>query len=426
MATVSMPENFELVWHHGTALLRYIVNGVSIWYAVANPEQLDAMGLMDGRHERARHITDDEYYAGVAMGHASDLWGQTGDLSQRLLTQATFAVNGNEQQLADPHIFRLALSYSNNFMSREEFDRRYQDSAYYKNLGPGAAPPTPGGQPPGGASTAENQSAKALITSTLASYGLQSLGDWMWAEYQKGVPLEAIWLEMRERPEYQARFPGMKELSAKGRAISEAQYIDYERSAVQIMRAAGIPSGVMDSREKIGGMIGGEVSLKEFEDRLSDYQVAVFQSPQEVRDQLRQYYGVQEGDMLAFFLDEEATLPLLQKRWMAAQAGGTAVSSGYGSLQKAEAERLAELGLDRNQLVSGFSTLHQSRELFHGLPGTQEDVIDKDTQFGAVFEGRSADAERVKRRAETRAAAFGGGGGFASGRGGITGTGSAR
>lgn len=274
--------------------------------------------------------------------------------------------------------------------------------------------------------TPEQQSAKAYITSTLAAYDLGALGEWAWGAYVNGLPIDAVMIEMRNRPEYQQRFPGMADLIAKGRAISEAQYIEYERNATQIMRAAGIPPGVMDSREKIGGMIGGEVSLKEFEDRLSQYQVAVWQSPQEVRDQLRTYYGVNEGDMLGFFLDEEATLPLLQKRWMAAQAGGTAIRSGYGSLAQSQAERLAELGLDPNQLTQGFNQLYQARELFQALPGSQDQLIDRETQFGATFEGRAQDVEAVKRRAEERKAALSGGGGFAGGRTGLTGTGSAR
>ena len=286
------------------------------------------------------------------------------------------------------------------------------------------AAPTP---PPTPIPLSEGQkSAKAIITGTLTSYGLGALGETMWQQYLNGDPLELIWLQMVETPEYKSRFPGMDALRSKGRAISEAQYIEYERNAIQIMRAAGIPPGVMDSREKLGGMIGGEVSLKEFEDRLNDYQSAVFNSPQEVRDQLRDFYVVQEGDMLGFFLDPEATLPMLEKKWIAAQAGGTARAVGYGELSKAEAERLGELGLDRNALTQGFGALYSSRELFLDLPGGEnEGVIDKDTQFGAAFEGREADRARIERRAAERKAKFGGGGNFAGGQGGISGLGSA-
>jgi hypothetical protein len=273
--------------------------------------------------------------------------------------------------------------------------------------------------------TPEQQSAHALITGQLQSYGLTDLGEWMWQQYLNGEPLDAIWLEMQDRPEYQSRFPGMAQLRANGRAITEGQYIDYERSAIQIMRAAGIPPGVMDSREALGQMIGGEVSLQEFQSRLNDYQTAVFQTPQEVRDELKAFYGVNEGDLLGFFLDPNQTLPLLEQRFRAAQAGGTAIRTGYGDINQQAAERLAELGLTQEQLTQGFGNLYQGRELFQGLPGTQEGAISQDTQWGATFEGRAADQETIRRRAEGRVAAFAGGGGFASGQRGLSGIGSA-
>lgn len=287
----------------------------------------------------------------------------------------------------------------------------------------------PAGQDPfTGGITGEQTSAKELVRRQLAAFGLEALGEWMWQEYMNGKPEELIWLEMRDRPEYQARFPGMKELQAKGRAISEAAYIEYERTATQIMRAAGIPDGMMSTREAIGGMIAGEVSLKEFEDRLTEYQVAAFQSPKEVKDELNRLYGIGEGELLGFFLADDATLPQLMQRWIAAQASGAAIRSGYGQLQRDVAERLASLGATGENIVQGFNFLGRSKELFGALPGFErsEEEITQEEQFSGVFEGSGAAEEKIKRRQRQRQAQFEGGGQFAAGSEGIGGIGSAR
>jgi hypothetical protein len=291
--------------------------------------------------------------------------------------------------------------------------------------------PYASGPAPSGLS-AEQQSAKALITSTLDSFGLKPLGEWMWQEYMNGVPLDAIWLSMRSRDEYKARFPGMAALQGKGRAITEAQYIDLERQYSQILHANGIPSGIFDQPDQLGRLIGGETSPAEFNDRMNLYaqeaaELAALPENRPTLNELERLYGIHpnSGSLIAYIANPNLTLPVLTQQFKAADISSYAVRSGYGGLSRSQAENLVQFDISPQQAAQGFATLSDSKELFNPLIGEKGDTITQDEQFNAVFGANNAALERIRRQAERRRAQFTGGGGFAAGQQGISGLGSA-
>lgn len=272
--------------------------------------------------------------------------------------------------------------------------------------------------------TADQSSAKALITSELAYYGLGSLADRAWNDYLQTGNVDQVMLDLRQSPEYKARFPAMAELSAKGRAISESDYINLERSYTQLGQAYGLPAAFTQSH--LTDWIGGEVSPTEVKSRLDMYQADMYQSPPEVRSELSRLYGLSSGDQLAFFIDENRALPILQQQFLAAQAGAASKLSGFGALTQHEAEMVAQSGQNFQQDQQGFDTLAKSQELFSALPGeVGADNIDREDQLGAAFGGNSAAARRIQQQADKRVAEFKGGGGFSQTQGGETGLGSA-
>src|SRR5262245_12020315 len=122
-------------------------------------------------------------------------------------------------------------------------------------------------------------SAFAILRETLDRYGLGSLADVIWNWRKEGRPDEQIRLDLRQTPEYQARFPALTDLRNKGRAISEDQYIDLERTYTQSLRAAGLPQGFYDSPDDFANLIRNEVSPAEFNDRVKSYETLAFQMP---------------------------------------------------------------------------------------------------------------------------------------------------
>ncbi len=269
-------------------------------------------------------------------------------------------------------------------------------------------------------------SAKALITSTLSEYGLSNLADRAWNLYLSGEPIEQVMLDIRQSPEYKARFPGMDTLSKKGRAISESEYIALEKQYVSLFRQAGLPEGFYDQADDFAAFIGNEVSPQEMSGRLDLARRAAYETPPEVRGELSRLYNVGIGDVMAMMLDPTKALPLIQQQFAAAEAGAASALSGFGALTRQEAERLATTGRTFTQYEQGFDTLARSQELFQPIIGeTNGDTITRDEQLGAAFTGNTAARRRIERRAQERVAAFQGGGGFAATNQGVTGLGSA-
>jgi hypothetical protein len=240
--------------------------------------------------------------------------------------------------------------------------------------------------------------AQALLNGFFDNFGLSSLASWAWGLWQQGWSIDSIVAEMRTRPEYQARFPAMAALAKAGQAITEQQYIDYERTIGQLNQAAGLPAGMYDTRDDIAKLLINNVSPTEYKSRLDDYTAAVYQAPPEVRNILQQFYGVTDGQMAAFFMDPDKALPLIQKEYTAAQAGGAAQYTGYGQITQQQAESLAALGVSQSQLQSGFSNLANIRQVLNGLPGQNQPGITTDQALAAQFQGNAEDQQLIENR----------------------------
>lgn len=264
-------------------------------------------------------------------------------------------------------------------------------------------------------------SATEIIQETLAELGLASLAGRLWDRYKETGSLEQVFFELRETPEYKARFAGLDTLRKKGRAISEAAYIEYERQAARLFHSAGLPEGFYDEPGDFAGWIGGEVSLAELQGRVEMARVAAFESPPELRDEFERLYGVGAGGLTALFLDPDRALPLIQQQFLSAQIGTAARRSDFGALTRGEAERLAQEGVTADRAAEGFGVLAESEQLFDGIGA--EDDISRDEQLGGVFGGSTAAQQRIERRARQRASDRQAASGYGVGRRGVTGLG---
>jgi hypothetical protein len=273
--------------------------------------------------------------------------------------------------------------------------------------------------------TDQAQSANAILLDALREFGLESLANTVWEWQKAGRPLEQIMLDLRTTPEYKQRFPAMDSLAKKGRAISEQQYIDYERGAAQLFKSVGLPPTFYDQPDDFANFLTNEVALPELQQRIQMYQVAAFQVPDEVRNDLQSRFGVTPGELTAFFIDPDRALPLIQQKFGASQAAGASQVAGFGALTDQQAFQVGNQGLTQQQLGQGFSQLGNLRPLFEALPGFGEQDISTDVGVGAVFDQNAQDQRELARRAAARKAPFSGGGQFGSSQTGITGVGSA-
>lgn len=250
----------------------------------------------------------------------------------------------------------------------------------------------------------------AVIRGVLSQYGLESLYSKIVEYVQNGYDADAVMALIRTTPEYKQRFPAMDALAKKGRAISEAEYINYEQTASGLERRYGLPGGMLMG--KVTDLLSNEVSATELNDRVVLASAASIQAPQDLRDTFQRFYGIDQGGLTAYFLDPTVATPLLEKRYGTAIIGREAAAQGVG-LDVYGAENLQSLGITQEQARQGFGEVAGARELTTG----RGDVVSQGELISGTF-GQSQEAQRAIERARGgRTARFQGGGQFAAGEG---------
>lgn len=245
-------------------------------------------------------------------------------------------------------------------------------------------------------------SALDFMKQVFLQYGLpDSLLEW--AEKALRNPemtTERLLLDLRTQPEYKTRFPAMEELAKQGRALTEAEYIAYERGVVSLAQQYGMPEE-MFTRDYMANMLRADVSVREFEERVGMAARNAEQVPAEVKQAFQEMYGLgSDGALRSYFLDPDNALPVIQRREQAARIGGEAIRYGFAA-QQALMERLATQGVDAAAAQEGFQT---ARSLDRLTGGYGETVNEKEL-VGSQFGDQDA-ARRLSRVQGSRTASF--------------------
>lgn len=272
----------------------------------------------------------------------------------------------------------------------------------------------------------------ASVKNMLRLYGLEELIPQVDGWIRQGLSWPEIEAMLRDPSTaagkvFDKYYPEVRLRAEKGlrpMAVDEIQR--YRQTVKRVMKAAGLPDGFYDSNDDFTRFMVNDLSPEEVESRIMDGYVAVMNSPVEVRSELERLYGVQPGQLVAFFLDPDKATTLIQRDVAAAKVGGAAIRTGFGQVSQQEAERLTDLGVTDNQAEQGFAALATNKELAVSLD-RGEDTISRGEQLGAVFEGNAAAQEKLSRRQRRRIAQFSGGGSLATSReGGFSGLSTAR
>ena len=260
-----------------------------------------------------------------------------------------------------------------------------------------------------------------LLASFLDRYGLGSLKDWAAEQLVTGASEDEIMLGLFERPELHARFPWIKQREAAGLGpFSIEEGLQYEQFARQTAKAYGLTI----TQDEINANIAGDVSIKELEEtRLRPASAYLYSFSPVARAQVNTLYGITDEDVMRSFLDPKQTTQILSKRLAASQIAAQGVMSGFGQINAAQAERLVEAGLDEGAAQQGFGQLTQMGELFRATDVTESD-IGTEEQLG-LLTGEQDTLTEIQRRRQRRTGQFQAGGGFATGRTGVAGLGSA-
>lgn len=264
----------------------------------------------------------------------------------------------------------------------------------------------------------EQDQAMAQIKAIFNTYGLSTLYSKIEGYVRAGYNADTVALMLRETPEYQARFPAMKTLTGRGRAISEADYIGYEQGAAGLEQQYGLPKGMLMGN--VTGLLEADVSVVELKDRVTLASAASLSAPQELKDTLSKYYNIGSGGLAAYWLDPAIATPLLEKQYATAQIGAEALRQNIG-LDLSIASELQGLGVTQEAARTGFGEVANQK----GFSSGAGDTASQDTLIKANIGGNAAAKQEVERVAGSRIGRFQQGGEFLSDKGGAAGLGSA-
>jgi hypothetical protein len=269
----------------------------------------------------------------------------------------------------------------------------------------------------------EGDSAYSIISNALAEYGLGHLTEQVWAQYLTTGDANAVMFDMRNNSknplyaEFHKRFPAYKALADAGQAISPAEYVQYEKSIAQLTQAYGLPAGVFDPATDITDMLINNVSVTEAKERFDMAATAAYSAPQEFRDALVNEYGMTPGDLVAYWLDPDRAMPVLERQFSAARLIGAAAENAL-AVSREQAERLASLGIGYEAGRQGFQAAAGLEGLETGAGETIGEAERVDAAFGDV------EARRKQQRIQaSRVGQFEGGGNFVASQEGVSGLG---
>jgi len=259
-----------------------------------------------------------------------------------------------------------------------------------------------------------------MMTQLLTQYGLESLAPWLSNLIINNASDDEIMLELYDQPAFKQRFPAIFTRQAAGLPpLSPSDYLTYEDFAKTSAKGWGINI----TQDEINAALSADLSMKEMDDRMGMVSAAVHTLSPQVRGQVEVLYGITDEDLKRAWLDPAAQAPILRKRLTAAQIAAEGMAVGFGQLTAMQAERLAEAGLSAEQARQGLGALTQESELFKATDATEEN-IGTDAQLGLLL-GDQPLANTIEARQQRRKSPFESGGGFATGKTGVTGLGSA-
>lgn len=259
-------------------------------------------------------------------------------------------------------------------------------------------------------------------TQVFNNYGLGSLAPKIKEFVQQGFTPDTVTLKLQDTPEYQQRFAGNTARKKAGLPVlSPAEYLATESAYKQTMRSAGLPTGFYDDPSDFSTFIGVDVSPAELKSRVDIAAQTIDGADPFFKQQLKEYYNLNDGDMVAYALDPSRALSVIERQAQAVQFGAEAARQGI-TAPKSMAETYTGLGVTQAQARQGFEQVAEilptAQKLSQITPGAQPVGLEETTS--AVFGGtQSADyKQRIRRLSEIEQSRFAGQSGV--GRGSLT------
>lgn len=295
-----------------------------------------------------------------------------------------------------------------------------------------AAPAAPGGGSPGGGANPydaylaflreqenarqmeQRRNAIAAVRASFLSIGLdQQFVDELTASIESIVnegytDPTAISVMLRQTAPYKKRFIANEKRIQRGlSALSPAEYLQLERRYSQLMREAGLPTGFYDTIEDYRRFLEADVSPEELGQRITLATETTNMSSPVVRNQLREFYGLDDNQLTAYFLDPDRARMVLQKQVNVATVGGFLAESGF-NVGLGQAERLTEtqtlgrdVALNPMEIRQRAQTAARLTPLTRDVVGGEMGLVGEEQLLAGVV-GQQVDSLGVVQREQQR------------------------
>lgn len=138
------------------------------------------------------------------------------------------------------------------------------------------------------------------------------------------------------------------------RLLTPKEYIDTEMQYREIIQNASLPEGFYDTQDDFTKLIENSISAAELTERVNIAKNILQNADQNIKDALKNYYGLSDNDMVAYLLDKDKAFNLIDSRFKystadagqmltAAEVGGAATRAGMGA-SRGFAEEIAAAG----------------------------------------------------------------------------------
>ena len=237
-----------------------------------------------------------------------------------------------------------------------------------------------------------------------------------WA--RTGDPKVAI-AEVRGTTEYETLFPGNKRADGTVK-FDEVTYVGLKESYMGTLAEYGVSREISESllQDRLTSLVEGEVSAREFQQRVGAVFQGVQENIQEVQDFYATNYGIDLTEESIFLgaIDPSVGEDIVAGKVTTAQIGGEAAKAGF-TVDLSTAEKLRKAGLNQQQARQFFSTaadqIPRIQELQQrgGKSVAQEDVFNLEKFTEAMLFQSPDEAEELRRlqaEEESRFSAIGG------------------
>jgi hypothetical protein len=186
-------------------------------------------------------------------------------------------------------------------------------------------------------------------------YGLETLIPTIEKLAIEGASQSTITMALQESDAYKQRFSANEDRRKAGLAVLDpGTYLKVEDGYRQTLRAYGLTQ--FDNDAYVKQFIANDVSPTELSNRVSTAVQRVQNASPDVMNTLTRYYGIPQGDLVAYILDPKQQYINIERQVNASEIGAQAARQGLQS-DVVVSEQLAAQGVTAAEAQKGYATI---------------------------------------------------------------------